>query len=234
MKTIIVAGAPSAGKTSVLLRLLRHLPAGGPKAAAVKFDTRSSLDPERYRHELGIEAIGGVSGYLCPDHYFISNMEEALEWGLSQGAAYLFIETAGLCLRCAPHIEGVPALTVLDTLGGLQAPQKMGPLLSLADILVLTKGDLVSQAEREAIIFGLSAANPRAAVYQVNGLLGTGSLALWRALEALPEVEGLEGRKLRHDMPAALCSYCTGEKRVGRRYQTGSVEKLFFAEAPAC
>ena len=234
MKAIIVAGAPSAGKTSVIVRLLRHTQAEGFKAAAVKFDTRSSLDPERYAGELGIPAIGGYSGYLCPDHYFISNMEEALEWGLSRQADYLFIETAGLCLRCAPHIEGVPALTVVDSLGGLQAPQKMGPLLSMADILILSKGDLVSQAEREAIIFGLGAANPAAAIYQVNGLLGTGSLALWRALAQMPDIVEMEGRKLRHDMPAALCSYCTGEKRVGRRYQTGSVEKLFSAEAPAC
>ena len=151
-------------------------------------------------------------------------MEEALDWG--RGADWLFIETAGLCLRCAPHIEGVLAVTVVDSLGGLQAPQKMGPMLALADIVVLTKGDLVSQAEREVIAFGIRAANHGSRLHPVNGLLGTGALNLARELLRLPELDGTAGKRLRHDMPAAICSYCTGEKRIGRRYQSGNVEKL--------
>jgi Ni2+-binding GTPase involved in maturation of urease and hydrogenase len=41
--------------------------------------------------------------------------------------------TAGLCLRCAPHAEGLAAVTVIDCLSGLDAPVKMGPMLSLGD-----------------------------------------------------------------------------------------------------
>jgi Ni2+-binding GTPase involved in maturation of urease and hydrogenase len=226
MKACIMAGPPSAGKTAVIFHAARHLQASGTRVAAVKFDTRSSLDPEKYAAVLGIPAIGGISGYLCPDHYFISNMEEAMEWGRSRGAEYLFIETAGLCLRCAPHIKGVLAVTVVDSLGGLQAPQKMGPMLALADIVVLTKGDMVSQAEREVIAFGILAANPHARVCPVNGLLGAGSLHLVKEMRRSPELGDVAGTTLRHDMPAAICSYCTGEKRIGRRYQSGSVEKL--------
>jgi Ni2+-binding GTPase involved in maturation of urease and hydrogenase len=226
MKTSIIAGPPSSGKTSVIMHCARRLLAAGGKVAAVKFDTRSSLDPELYSASLGIPAIGGLSDYLCPDHYFISNMEEALDWGKSRRADYLFIETAGLCLRCAPHVEGILAVTVVDSLAGLHAPQKMGPMLALADIVVLTKGDLVSQAEREVIAFGILAANPGARVYPVNGLLGTGASGLAGELRELPAVDKTAGKTLRHDMPAAICSYCTGEKRIGRRYQSGSVEKL--------
>ena len=226
MKAIIVAGPPSAGKTAVIVHVARRLLAEGERVAAVKFDTRSSLDPQLYASSLGIPAIGGLSDYLCPDHYFISNLEEALDWGRSRRADCLFIETAGLCLRCAPHIEDVPAVTVLDSLGGLHTPQKMGPMLALADIVVLTKGDLVSQAEREVISFGVLSANPRARLHPVNGLLGTGALALAGELRRLPDLTEAAGKKLRHDMPAASCSYCTGERRIGRRYQSGSVEKL--------
>ena len=226
MKAIIVAGPPSSGKTAVVVHMARHLLAAGEKVAAVKFDTQSSADPELYRERLGIPALGGMSGYLCPDHYFISNMEEALDWGKDRQADCLFIETAGLCLRCAPHIEGVPAVTVVDCLGGVQTPAKMGPMLALADIVLLTKGDLVSQAEREVLAFRVRSVNPDAALYPVNGLVGTGTLAALRAIRALDDVASFDGRKLRHDMPAAICSYCTGERRVGRRYQAGSVEKL--------
>lgn len=226
MQTVIVAGPPSSGKTAVVVHTAKRLLQEEKSVTAVKFDTRSSLDPETYAKRLGIPAIGGISGYLCPDHYFISNMEEAMEWGISQKAEYLFIETAGLCLRCAPHIEGVLAVTIVDCLGGIQAPEKMGPMLSLADAVVLTKGDLVSQAEREVIQYGIGAMNPTGTVLPVNGLMGTGSLALVRAIKEYRGAATLEGGRLRHDMPAAICSYCTGEQRVGRKYQSGSVEKL--------
>lgn len=226
MKALIVAGPPSSGKTALMLHAAKHLLTQGVAVAYVKFDTKSSLDPETFAARLGVPAIGGISGYLCPDHYFVANMEEALDWGKEHGAECLFVETAGLCLRCAPHIEGVPAATVVDCLGGIQTPEKMGPMLTLADIALLTKGDLISQAEREVISHRVRAVNPNAAVYSVNGLIGTGSLHLARAVKESPEVASLEGRALRHDMPAAICSYCTGEKRVGSRFQSGSVEKL--------
>ena len=226
MQTVIVAGPPSSGKTAVIIHAAKRLLHEGSFVAAVKFDTRSSLDPETYAKRLGIPAIGGISGYLCPDHYFISNMEEAMEWGVLQKAEYLFIETAGLCLRCAPHIDGVLAVTIVDCLGGIQAPEKMGPMLSLADVVVLTKGDLVSQAEREVIRYGIGNVNPTGTILPVNGLMGTGSLALVRAVKEYQGAANLEGKRLRHDMPAAICSYCTGEQRVGRKFQSGSVEKL--------
>ncbi len=233
MKPIIVAGPPSAGKTAVIAHVAARLAEAGLALAAVKFDTRVSLDPALYRERLGIPAIGGLSGYLCPDHYFISNMEEALEWGKKVKADVLFVETAGLCLRCAPHVEGVLAVTLVDCLGGMQAPEKMGPMLALADVAVLTKGDLVSQAEREVLAYGISTINASAAVFPINGLTGTGALRLAGAILKYPETGELSGKMLRHDMPASICSYCTGERRIGKKFQSGSVEKLLIAET-AC
>lgn len=230
MQTIIVAGPPSAGKTAVIISAVRLLLREGRRAAAVKFDTRSNTDPERYAARLGIPALGGLSGYLCPDHYFIANMEEAVDWGHAHNADLLFIETAGLCLRCAPHVEGLAAITVIDCLGGLDAPVKMGPMLSLADVVVLTKGDLVSQAEREVLLHGVRRENPGALVLPVNGLTGTGSAALLEWLRNRGEDGAVAERRLRHDMPAAICSYCTGERRIGKSFQSGNVEKLAWIE----
>jgi len=229
MRIVIVAGPPSAGKTAIILHAAAGLQGQGLRPAGIKFDTRSSSDPERYRR-LGMPAQNGLSGYLCPDHYFISNMEEAENWGRSVGADLLFIETAGLCLRCAPHVEGIPAVTVIDSLGGLDCAAKMGPMLTLADAVVLTKGDLVSQAEREILLHSIREVTPTGRVLAVNGLSGTGTLPLLAALDDLAS-GSMSQAKLRHDMPAAICSYCTGERRIGARFQSGNVEKVQWTEA---
>jgi Ni2+-binding GTPase involved in maturation of urease and hydrogenase len=231
MKIVTVAGAPSAGKTSVVVHLARILQREGLRPAAVKFDTLSTSDDQTYRDRLDIPAIKGLSDYLCPDHYFVSNLEEACTWGSEQRADILFIETAGLCYRCAPHINGLPAVTVIDNLGGMDAPRKMGPALSLADVVVVTKSDLVSQAEKEVFSHTISRVNPQASIAHVNGLTGTGVLLLHRLFASWPQADDMQGRSLRYSMPASICSYCTGETRIGKTFQSGNVEKLLLAEA---
>lgn len=67
----------------------------------------------------------------------------------------LIAESVGLCNRCSPHIEGALAVCVVDTLSGVQTPRKIGPMLKLADVVVITKGDIVSQAEREVFAFNV-------------------------------------------------------------------------------
>ena len=42
-----------------------------------------------------------------------------------------------------------------------------------------------------------------------------------------PEIEALQEDRLRHTMPAGVCSYCVGEQRVGSAYQQGVVGKIF-------
>ncbi|MFW5490227.1 MAG: GTP-binding protein [Desulfovibrio sp.] len=233
MKILTVAGAPSAGKTSVILHLARALQRDGLRPAAVKFDTLGTTDDRTYRERLGIPAIKGLSDYLCPDHYFVSNLEEACTWGADNRADVLFIETAGLCYRCAPHVTGLPALTVIDNLGGMDAPRKMGPALALADVVVVTKSDLVSQAEKEVFAHTISRVNPKARVVHVNGLTGTGVLLLQRLYGQWPQAHNMadmSGHRLRYSMPASICSYCTGETRIGKAFQSGNVEKLLLAE----
>lgn len=233
MKIITIAGAPSAGKTSVTVHLIRQLAKQGKRSAAVKFDTLGTTDDRIYRERLGIPAIQGLSDYLCPDHYFVSNMEEACSWGKSQNVHFLFIETAGLCYRCAPHVQNIPAITVIDNLGGMDAPQKMGPALTLADVVVVTKSDLVSQAEKEVFAHRISQVNTTAQIVHINGLTGTGCLQLTRMSEGWTKAQNLEGLVLRYSMPASICSYCTGETRIGKRFQSGNVEKLLLKEYAA-
>ena len=235
MKLITIAGAPSAGKTAVALHFIRQLQRDNVKAVAVKFDTLRTVDDRTYREQLGIPAIQGLSDYLCPDHYFVSNLEEAYNWGRAQNADVLILETAGLCYRCAPHVHGIPAITVIDNLGGMEVPAKMGPTLTLADVVVITKSDLVSQAEKEVFAYRIGQVNPKAIIMHMNGLNGVGSLHLKKISDAWTDCDHvLTGQRLRYSMPASICSYCTGETRIGKQYQSGNVQKILWGGSMPC
>ncbi len=51
--------------------------------------------------------------------------------GRQVGADLLIAESAGLCNRCSPHIQGVLAICVVDNLSGIHTPRKIGPMLKL-------------------------------------------------------------------------------------------------------
>ncbi len=77
MRLITVAGPPSSGKTSVILRTIAGLRDKGLKVGVVKFDCLTSFDQLRYQ-EYGVPARVGFSGKFCPDHFFVSNVEDAV------------------------------------------------------------------------------------------------------------------------------------------------------------
>lgn len=195
----------------------------------VKFDSLTSFDHLRYR-EQGVPVQTGFAGKTCPDHFFVSNIEEAVQWGKRLGLAILITESAGLCNRCSPYINGIPAVCVIDNLSGVNTPRKIGPMLKYADVIVVTKGDIVSQAEREVFAFNIREVNASAQILFVNGITGQGSFMLARYLSEAMDIETLKDRKLRFTMPAAICSYCTGETRIGDNYQMGMLKKMEFDE----
>ncbi len=231
MQLITVAGPPSSGKTSVILKTLAHLRDDGHKAGVVKFDCLSSQDALQFE-AAGWPVITGVSSNFCPDHYFISNIEDCAAWGRRQGLDILVSESAGLCNRCAPHIRGHLAICVLDNLSGVDTPMKVGPMLRTADIVVITKGDIVSQAEREVFAYRVRQANGKARILFVNGITGQGSWEISRAWAGAPADAPLTGGKARFSMPGAVCSYCFGETRIGEEYQHGTVRKIRIPDPP--
>ncbi|MCF4152181.1 hypothetical protein L2W58_10265 [Dethiosulfovibrio sp. F2B] len=225
MKVITVSGPPSSGKTSVVLKAAWEMKSDGLSVGAVKFDCLSTGDRKLYERN-GVDARTGLSGSLCPDHFFVSNVEECLSWGMERSFDVLFLESAGLCNRCSPHIQGVTAVCVIDNLMGVNTPKKIGPMLKLADIVVITKGDIVSQAEREIFALKVRQANPGGSVLHVGGISGQGACELVSLLMEGEEIESISGRSLRFAMPSALCSYCLGETRIGKEHQMGSVRKI--------
>jgi Ni2+-binding GTPase involved in maturation of urease and hydrogenase len=226
MKLVTVSGAPSSGKTSVILKTIEHLQKQSCSVGVVKFDCLHTDDDKTYKRA-GIPVLKGLSGELCPDHFFITNIKEAVGWGETHELDLLISESAGLCNRCSPHIKGILSICVIDQLSGVHTPRKIGPMLRMADIIVITKGDIVSQAEREVFTMHVKYANPRGRILYVNGLTGQGAFELVRLIqqEANPETQ-LEGEKLRFPMPMAICSYCLGETRIGEQYQSGNMRKI--------
>ncbi|MDC7220058.1 MAG: GTP-binding protein [Spirochaetales bacterium] len=229
MRIITVAGPPSSGKTSVIVSFVKEMAAQGLKVSVIKFDCLSSSDGEVYaKHGIPLET--GLAGNLCPDHFFVNNIGKGIEWARQQGTDLLITESAGLCNRCAPHMKGLPAVCVIDALSGLNTPKKTGPMLRFADLVVVTKGDIVSQAEREVFAYRVKQAAPKAQIISVNGLTGQGVLEMKTLLNDMDGGSPEDDLALRFSMPTALCSYCLGEKRVGKDYQIGITREMSFNE----
>lgn len=223
MKMVVVAGTPGSGKTSVLMHAVKDLIRAGAKPALVKIDCMWTEDDVRFKR-LGLPVAVGLSKDMCPDHYAIYNVDEMLAWAATQGANILLNETAGLCLRCAPYPDKALAICVIDVTTGPNSPLKVGPLLTTADAAVMTKGDLVSQAEREVFRERILEANPGCRIIEANGLTGKGSAELAELMMSWPDIAG--EMMLRHNPPLAICTLCTGELRVAKEHHRGMLRHL--------
>ena len=226
MNLVTVSGPPSSGKTSIILKTIDAIRKRGLKVGVVKFDCLYTDDDILYKKK-NVPVKKGLSGSLCPDHYFVSNIEEVVEWGLNQELDILITESAGLCNRCSPYIKTIKAICVIDNLSGINTPKKIGPMLKTADIVVITKGDIVSQAEREVFASKVNSVNPNAIIIHVNGLTGQGAFEFSTLLyDEDNHITTVKGKELKFPMPSALCSYCLGETRIGEDYQMGNVRKM--------
>lgn len=225
MRLITVAGPPSSGKTSVIGKTFEALEKQSIELAVIKFDCLSTAD-EQYYAKKGIKTKLGLSGSLCPDHYFVNNIDTCFHWALKERVDILVTESAGLCNRCSPHIKEILSVCVIDNLSGCHTPKKIGPMLKFADIVVITKGDIVSQAEREVFAYNVKGVNPKAKILHINGITGQGAAELGKIFLVANDYESLDEKKLRFTMPAALCSYCLGETMIGRDYHMGNVKNI--------
>ena len=226
MNLVVFSGPPSSGKTSVIIKTIDALKQQGINVGVVKFECLYTDDDALYERA-GVPVRKGLSGALCPDHFFVSNIEEVVKWGTDNDLDLLITESAGLCNRCSPYIKEIKGVCVIDNLSGINTPKKIGPMLKAADIVIITKGDIVSQAEREVFASKVNSVNPTAITMHVNGLTGQGTYELSTLLmDEKKEISTVKGMKLRFPMPSALCSYCLGETRIGEQYQMGNVRKM--------
>lgn len=224
MKIAIVAGPATSGKTSVLRHATGKLIAAGSRPAFLKIDVQYAEEDAEFAREFGIPARKVYSGELCPDHCSVLVLGDALRWAEGCGANVLLVETAGLCLRCAPYVDGGLGLIVLEATSGMNLPRKVGPMLSLADVAVVTKIDLVSQAEREVFRARIREAAPNVGIREVNALYGIGIDPLVERVLQTPDAG--EGLSLRGNPPVGTCTICAGKKDIGWQSHFGVVRAL--------
>ncbi|MTV48264.1 cobalamin biosynthesis protein [Heliobacillus mobilis] len=224
MKLAIVAGPATTGKTSVIRHVIRKLKSNEKKAAFLKIDVQYAEEDIELAEEFGIPTRKIYSGELCPDHCNVMVLGDALEWAEEQGSDVLIVETAGLCLRCSPYVEDVLGIVVLEATSGMNLPLKVGPILSLSDIAVVTKIDRVSQAEREVFRARIQDVAPKVLIREVNALYGIGIDPL---VEEILESADVEGQLyLRGNPPVGTCTICVGKKEVGWQSHFGVVRSL--------
>jgi Ni2+-binding GTPase involved in maturation of urease and hydrogenase len=224
MRLTICAGPATTGKTSVLRHMIRKLLHANRQVAFLKLDVQFADEDELLAAEFSIPTRKVYSGELCPDHCHVMVLGDALRWAEQEGAELLLVETAGLCLRCAPYVDGGLGMIVLEATSGMNLPLKVGPMLSLADIAVVTKIDRVSQAEREVFRARIQDVAPEVLVREVNALHGIGIDPLvTQALES-PGVNGI--MYLRGNPPVGTCTICVGKKEIGWQSHFGVVRAL--------
>ncbi|MCX6267151.1 MAG: AAA family ATPase [Bacteroidetes bacterium] len=224
MKLVIFAGPPTCGKTTVIRQVLKRMAAKLIKTAYLKIDVLYADDDAIIGKEFGIPVKKIYSGELCPDHCNVVVLDEAVEWAEKSGASYLFVETAGLCLRCSPYVENSLGIVVLEATSGMNLPRKIGPMLTLADISVITKIDLISQAEREVFRYRVLESAKGITVVESNALYGIGIDPIVKQILKTPEVEF--PMFLRGNPPVGTCTICVGKKEIGAKNHFGVLRTL--------
>ncbi len=174
MKLINFAGTSWAGKTAVIKNIIREL-YPKVKISYLKIDVVVAFEKEELEKEffdLPIKVV--YAGDMCPDHASVMIMKDTIEWAEDNGSEMLIVESAGLCLRSLLFEPG-PWSYCISMLGGMNSPLKMGPMVSLADIAVVTKIDMISQAEREVFREKIREVSKSITIYEMNALHGTGT-----------------------------------------------------------
>jgi Ni2+-binding GTPase involved in maturation of urease and hydrogenase len=207
----------------VLKQAARKLIAREHRLAYLKIDVQYADEDEMFRGEFGMPARKIFSGELCPDHCSVLVLGDAIKWAEEAGANVLLVETAGLCLRCAPYIEGSLGMVVLEATSGMNLPRKIGAMLSLADIAVVTKIDLVSQAEKEVFRANIMEAAD-VAVVETDALHGINIDPIVGRIERMEEIR--EPLMLRGSPPVATCTICVGKRDIGWDKHFGVVRTL--------
>ena len=223
MKLIIVAGTPGAGKTSILLHTIKILKQSY-KPSVVKVDCLNTDDDKRFA-KLDIPVLLGLAKDMCPDHFSIYNIQEMIEFANKNKSDMLIMETAGLCHRCAPYTNNSIGVCIIDATSGPNNPTKVGPFLSSADIVAITKGDVISQAEREIFRERILEVNPNCKIIDMNGISGQGAAELANMINKITICES-KTDSLRHNAPFSVCTLCVGEKRVDKKYHRGLLRKM--------
>ncbi|MGO9674350.1 MAG: hydrogenase nickel incorporation protein HypB [Methylocella sp.] len=205
----LLAG-PGAGKTTLLVETLKAL-AGRIPAAVIEGDQQTANDAERIR-AVGVPAVQINTGKGC--HLDAHMVGHALERLPLPAGGVLFIENVGnLVCPAAFDLGEDKRVTLLSVTEGEDKPLKYPDIFEGADVVLLTKADLLPHLDVDlaALRRNVARINPRAALLMVSARTGAG-LPDWLAwlegarrerLESLAAAADTRARALRGAVGAA-------------------------------
>lgn len=168
-----VLASPGAGKTSLLVHLLRGLPAESARFV-IEGDVASALDTDRLR------GLGYAAWQINTDggcHLDAAMVAGALDALKVRGPGFVFIENIGnlICPVSYRLGEGL-RLVVANVTEGDDKPVKYPAVFASADAIVLNKADLLPHVEFRMDFFlkGVAAVNSKAPVLKVSCRTGDG------------------------------------------------------------
>ena len=89
---------------------------------------------------------------------------------------------------------------------------------------MITKIDLVSQAEREVFRYGVTVAAHDVTIMESNALYGIGIDPIVKRVEQTPDVE--MPMFLRGNPPVGTCTICVGKKEIGAKNHFGVLRTM--------
>ncbi len=179
LTVVNLMGSPGAGKTALLEATARRAGSRGLRLRALSGDLATSLDAERLARA-GIPSKAITTGSAC--HLDAAMVHDALHEGPFGSAAsagdVLFIENVGNLVCPAIYDLGQRAnVVVLSVTEGVDKPLKYPVMFRKADLVVLTKVDLLPylpEVSTETIRSNLVRVMPNARMIEVSARTGTG------------------------------------------------------------
>lgn len=114
----------------------------------------------------------------------------------------------------------------MSSISGTHAPLKMAPMIALSDMCIVTKTDLISQAEKEVFRESIRQVSPEMDIVETNAIQGTGMKYLFRVMDVAPEIDDIGTLELRGIPPLGVCTVCIGKKGVGWQNHFGVIRRL--------
>jgi len=172
-------GAPGAGKTSLLIQLIKLL---DKPSFVIEGDVASDIDT-RMLNGLGITAVQMNTGGACHlNAAAVADIYKRHASGFADG--YLFIENIGNLICPADFSLGEHAsMLVVSVTDGSDKPYKYPLAFEKTDAVLLNKIDLADRVDFDRVFFmtGISLLNGGASVFDVSGKTGAGAevVAQW-------------------------------------------------------
>lgn len=168
-----IMASPGAGKTTLIISLIDRLRQKRP-IMVIEGDIASSIDAEKIE-KLGIKAVQINTGGGC--HLDANMIKTVLDESSLEDNTILFIENVGnLVCPSSFDLGETVKLVIASVPEGHDKPYKYIDMFSAADVVVLTKTDLLPYIDFDMNSFenGIKAVNPNTKIFKLSCKTGEG------------------------------------------------------------